>query len=194
MNYQVNIPEGKSGDWEVKKFTVTEEEASLDRIRGMFHGGRFTPAGTYTCIKRNGHIIMSDTPDEIQDHSSVIYHATGEVLINGLGIGMVLNAVLQKPEVSHVTVVEISQDVIDLVGSYYKQKYGDRLTIICADAFKYRPLKDVYYGAVWHDIWDNICSDNLKEMTRLHRKYSQKCGWQGSWAKRECMRAKRRYG
>jgi len=192
--YKVNIPAGKSGDWEVKTFTVTEEQAKFDRLRGMFHGGRYTPAGTYTCITRFGRIIMSDTPDEIGDHYSMINNAHGEVLINGLGIGMVLQAVLEKPEVTHATVIEYSSDVIALVGEHYKKKYGDRLTIICADALKWKPSKDAHYGAVWHDIWDNICSDNLPEMTKLHRKYAKISEWQGSWAKYECQMAKRRGG
>jgi len=192
--YKVNIPEGKSGDWEVKRFTVTEEQAKFDMMRGMFHGGRYTPAGTYTSIQRNGKIIMSDTPNEIRDHYQIIRMARGKVLINGLGIGMVLGAVLAKPEVTHVTVIDLSPDVISLVGNYYKQKYGDKVEIICADAFTWKPPKNVRYDVVWHDIWDDICSDNLPEMAKLHRKYGKCCDWQDSWAKYQCKAAKRRGG
>ncbi len=188
--YKVNIPEGKSGDWEVKCFTVTEEQAKFDQMRGMFHGGRYTPAGTYTSIQRNGKIIMSDTPNEIGDHHGIIRMARGKVLINGLGIGMVLGAILEKSEVTHVTVIELSRDVISLVGNHYKQKYGDKVTIICADAFTWKSPKNMRYGAVWHDIWDDICSDNLPEMAKLHRKYGKCCDWQDSWAKYQCKKGR----
>ena len=71
---------------------------------------------------------------------------------------MVLAAVLKKPDVTDVTVVEIDQDVIDLVGSTYA---GDRrLAIVNADAFTYQPPEGQRYGMVWHDIWDGIRTAN----------------------------------
>jgi hypothetical protein len=30
------------------------------------------------------------------------------------------------------------------------------------------------YDMVWHDIWDDICSDNLEGMAKLHRKYGDR--------------------
>lgn len=112
--YKVDLPEGKAGDWEVKKFTVSKEESDFDRVRGMFHGGRYVPAGSYTGLFRNGSVIMSDTPDEIGDHLSFIYQAKGKVLIAGLGLGVVARAVLEKKEVTSVLIVEKCQEVVDL--------------------------------------------------------------------------------
>src|SRR5258708_655534 len=129
-DYKVNVPEGKSGVWQVEKFTVSAEDEKLERLRAMISfssRGRFVPAGTYTALKRNGEIIMSDTPDEIRDHYDAIYEAKGHVLINGLGLGVYLQAVLNKPEVEHVTVIELSDDVLKLVAPHYQAKYGDRL-------------------------------------------------------------------
>lgn len=93
---------------------------------------------------------------------------------------------LDKPAVDKVTVIEISPDVITLVGSYLKEHFGARLEIIEADAFTWQPPRGVRYGAVWHDIWDNICSDNLPEMHKLHRKYGRRTDWQGSWCRWRC--------
>lgn len=183
--YKVDVPEGQSGDWKVEKFEVTEEDAKWERMRSTFSfssRGRGVPAGWYTRITRGGSVIMSDTPDEIYDVYSMIYHATGNILINGLGLGVVLNACLMKPEVTHATVIEISPDVIELVGPHYQQRFGDRVSIIADDAFTYKP-NGQRFGAVWHDIWDNICSDNLPQMHKLHRKYGRKTDWQGSWCR-----------
>ncbi len=41
------------------------------------------------------------------------------MLINGLGLGMVLHAILQKDDVTHVTVIEKEQDVINLVAASF---------------------------------------------------------------------------
>lgn len=183
--YKVNVPEGKSGDWAVEHFTVSEEQAKLEMMRSLFSSnrGRGVPAGTYTRLTRRGHTIMSDTPDEIRDHLDPIRAARGHVLINGLGLGMVLQAVLRKPEVERATVVDNSADVIALVGPHYQTMFGDRLTIIQANALEYKPPKGVRFGAVWHDIWDDLCGDNLTQMHTLHRRYGRRTEWQGSWGR-----------
>jgi hypothetical protein len=181
--YKVNIPEGESGAWKVSRFEVTKKEAEFQLMRSAFNGGRGVPEGTYTKLTRNNYLIMSDTPNEIKDHLSFIGNATGNVLINGLGIGMVLQAVLNKPEVTHVTVIEMSEDVIALVAPFYQDIYGDKLTIIHADAYEYKPPKNVRYDAIWHDIWDDICTDNLEGMKKLHRKYGRHTDYQGSWCR-----------
>lgn len=136
--YKVNIPEGKSGDWEVKKFTVSEDDAKWDALRSIGRGGRYTPTGTYTSLTRNGQVIMSDTPNEIQDHLEFIRRAKGKVLINGLGLGMVLKAVLDKSEVEYVTVIEKSPHVISLVAPYFQVNYENKVKIIWADAYTYK--------------------------------------------------------
>jgi hypothetical protein len=85
--------------------------------------------------------------------------------------------------VDKVTVIENSPDVIALVGPTLTERYGDRLEIIEADAFTYKPPKGIRYSVVWHDIWPDLCEDNLKTMGTLHRRYGKRCDWQGSWGK-----------
>ena len=63
-----------------------------------------------------------------------------------------------------------------------------KLNIICADALEWKPPKGTRYNAVWHDIWDNICGDNLDDMKKLHRKYGRRTNWQGSWCRDQCER------
>lgn len=190
---QVDVPEGKSGDWEVVRFEVAEKDAAFHNLRESFHNGRFIRLGTYTSLTRKGCVIMSDTQTEILDLSKPVSVASQanrsdsrRVLINGLGLGVVLQAILDIITVEHVTVIEKSADVITLVGPHWEARYGDRLTIVHADAFEWKPPKGERYCVVWHDIWDNITSDNLSEMHRLHRKYGQRCDWQSSWCRRRC--------
>lgn len=181
----VCVPEGTSGAWSVKKFTVSEDAARLENLRASFGSGRHIRPGAYTMLKRGGVVVMSDTPAEKRDHMGFVRVAKGRVLINGLGLGMVLGAVLAKSEVESVTVVEKSADVIALVAATYAG--DDRLTIINEDAYEFEPPKGIRYDAVWHDIWDNIDIDNLPEMARLHRKYGRIADWQGSWSKEICL-------
>jgi hypothetical protein len=190
VEIKVNIPDGLSGNWRVETFTVSEQEASFNNIRSMFSfSSRPIKPGTYKRLMRNRTVVMSNTPSEIMDHLEFIRRAKrkgGHILINGLGLGVCLSAILESDNVGKVTVVEKSQDVINLVGPRFNDDH--RVEIINSDCFNYKPPKGVSYTCVWHDIWDYICADNLPEMHKLHRKYGKKCEWQGSWARRKCER------
>lgn len=187
MDYKVNVPEGREGKWRVERVVVSEENAKFSALRSMVKGsGRCVPEGTYTRLIYSGIFdttVMSDTPNEIRDHLIPIRKALGHCLINGLGLGVVLQGMLENPDVEHVTVIGLSPEVIKLVGTHYQDIYGERLTIIQADALEYKPPKGERYDVVWHDIWGNICTDNLPAMHKPHRKYGQRCGWQGSWCR-----------
>jgi hypothetical protein len=187
---KVSIPEGQSGVWRVETFTVSESEAKFENLRAMFGGGRPIAAGRYTRLMRGGYLVMSDTPAEMRDHYVPVLQAKGSVLITGLGLGMVAAAILRRDGVADVTVIEKSPDVIALVAPHMSDP---RLTIIEADAYTWRPPKGKRYDVVWHDIWDDICADNLDGMARLHRKYARRCEWQGSWAERLCRRSRGRW-
>lgn len=173
------LPEGENGKWKVERFTITKDDARWYNIN--CHGRPVEP-GKYTRLMRGKTIVMSDTPQEMGDHLAFLHRAHGHVLINGLGLGMCLQ-VLDKPDVTKATVIEIDEEVIALVGPYYKKKYKDRLEIIHADALLWKPPSGIHYGAVWHDIWDNICDDNKPAMKKLHRRYAKICDWQWSWGR-----------
>lgn len=192
---RVDVSEGESGNWKIEKFTVSEKDADFHNLRASFHSGNRTIlAGEYTRLVRGRTTIMSDTPAEIGDHMEFIRMAKDHVLINGLGLGWIVEALFQKKEVKTIVVVEKSKDVIDLVKQHYydkcpKDKY---LIIVWADAFDYKPQKGQRFGAVWHDIWDGICGDNVEDMKKLHRKYGRHADWQGSWCRWHCEQANKR--
>lgn len=135
---------------------------------------------------------MSDTPDEYRDHIYFIHSAKGHVLVAGLGIGMVANMIARKPEVARITIVEVSEDVIALTGPALKAVHGDKIEIVHGSIFDYQPPKGTVYDALWFDIWDFICADNLPEMTKLHRKFARRKAssdtFVGSWARSQCLR------
>lgn len=180
------IPDGVSGDWRIQAFEVPQNDIS--QMLSMLKTGRGVPAGKYKRLMRGGTVVMSNTPDEIRDFSHFTRRAKGSVLINGLGLGCVVKVLLDNPEITKITVIEKSEDVINLVAPYFND---ERLVIVNADAFDYIPPKNERFNYVWHDIWDYICADNLPEMTKLHRKYGKKSDWQDSWAKYRCQMHKR---
>jgi len=180
---KVNVPEGTCGDWKVEKFSI-----SKDDWRVISYGGRAPFPGNYTRLKHNGVVVMSDTDIEQRDHYEALHAAKGHILINGLGLGLFLLNCMKKKTVEKATVVELSKEVIQLVGPTYKKLFGDKVEIINEDAFEYKPPKGIRYGMVWHDIWTYICADNYEGMKKLHRKYGRKTDWQGSWCRHEVYR------
>lgn len=188
---KVTVPEGKRGNWRVERFEVNKREADFSRLRAVINGRprETVIEGTYTrLVHKSRGVVMSDTQAEMSDHSYAVLMAKGECLINGLGLGMVLGAILKKPEVTRVTVIESERDVIALVAPTYTK--DERVSIVHADAYGWKPPRGVRYDWVWHDVWDTVCADNLPEMTKLKRKYARRTNWQGCWCEGECWRLK----
>jgi hypothetical protein len=141
-------------------FTIEKDDiASL--LRGI-------PSGTYARLRLNGRTIMSDTPMEYRENDEFIRSCFGDVLIGGLGIGMVLMEIQDKECVNTITVIENSQDVIDIVAP--QLPLNDKVTIICDDVFTYEPTET--YDTIYLDIWDHINSVIYeREMMPLNEKY-----------------------
>ncbi len=182
---ELNLKSGESGEWKLKRFTVTPQGAKMHNLGEIFNGrGRFILAGEYWGLFRNGNVIMSNTPAEIADHRKFIREASGKVLVGGLGLGMVLKYLLDKKSVTKVTVVEKSSDVIKLVASSYTD--DPRVEIVNADIFEYKPTER--YDCAWFDIWDDISGDEYPEMKKLHRRYARYVGWSDSWLRKNSRR------
>lgn len=188
----IKVPEGESGDWKVKYFKLEERDVMLDNLRALRDRAPWLVCepGNYVKLTCKGSIVMSNTPMEIRTHREFFRHAKGHILINGLGLGMAVAYALTVPEVKSITVVEKSEDVIKLSGPTYSKDV--RVEIINADAFEYKAPKGMTFDCVWHDIWNDISSDNLPQMTKLKRKYAHKSEWQGCWSENE-VRTRRKW-
>lgn len=189
------VPDGTSGPWTIDTFTITEAEARSYNLSCLFggSGAMCIDPGTYRRLRHKDRgVVMSNTPMEVRTNRIAYRMARGRVLINGLGLGMLLEAILSKPDVTYVRVIEIDPDVIKLTGPHFA--HDPRVEIICADALEYKPAKGELFDYCWHDIWDTISSDNLPEMATLGRRYGKRRSVeQDHWA-RDMIRAdNRRY-
>lgn len=168
---------------------------SMDAVRSKWTAARaavtgynlYCPEGDYVKLHVNGRLMMSDTQMEKRSNLDFVLHAKGNVFIAGLGIGLILHNIRDKVKngiVSSITVIEISQDVIDLVSPYYKDL---NIKYICSDVMQYKPAKDEKYDTMYFDIWPDICTDNLNDMKKLsyiwryHKKTAD--SWIGYWLK-----------
>ena len=184
------IPQGSQGVAKVRHITITPQVAQTMVLRELITHGRerSSPAGEYCQLIIDGELMMSDTQLEHDTNQTVVLKASGDVLIAGLGIGLILVPILAKASVNSVTVVELHQDVIDLVAPNFMD---DRLQIICEDIYSWKPAKGTKFQTIYFDIWPNICWSNRNQMMKLERRFRSnldKGGWMNSWAKELCRK------
>lgn len=185
------VPEGTLGEVQVEHFTFTKEESDFTKFRAAFgHPHEFCPPGRYARLLVNGQIWMTDTKMERDSNREVLFEARGQVLLGGLGLGMVAAGLLLNPTIEHITVVERHPHVLALVGPalwrWEKQTFlrAGRLELVSGDIFDWTPPRGVRYDAIYLDVWQDICRDNLDEVRRLKARYRRrlaKGGWIGAW-------------
>lgn len=178
---------GKKGLAEVSIFEVSENQASFSRVRSVVTQGRDAAVhpGRYARLSLNGELMMTDTQMEQTTNLKFLNRAKGNVLIAGLGLGMVLVPLLAKEDIGTILVVEKHQDVIDLISPYFQKAIDEeRLHILCDDINDFKPDEDWLFDTIYFDIWPTISGDNLPEMTRLHNLFRYNLatgGWMSSW-------------
>lgn len=174
----------KFGNWIIEEFSVSESEAKYHNF-GMALNGvdelKIT-AGSYIRLIRKSDdcVVMSNTPMECASNLVAYENAHGSVLIAGLGMGMILEAILSKPDVSKVRIIEIDKDIIDYVGSFFKEDH--RVEIIQGDVASYFPNQDEWYDYIWIDIWDYICAGNLEAFEELNYRFHKHCNKMNMWS------------
>ncbi len=178
---------GAVGSYYIQHHKVTEAESRRTMLGGAL---TYVPQGNYCALKRTSKhneswdtLWMSDTPMEHGDNIAALRDARGDVLVVGLGIGMVSLAMCRKREVRSVTVLEIEPQVIQLVAPHVKHR---KLRVIVADG-KRPPIRGRHYDFIYLDIWPTICSDNWKEMKpmlAMYRKHRRPGGGVDAWMKK----------
>lgn len=176
----VKFPNVTHGKWELCQHSyapyepfvrthpiVTRELCEIPQI------GYFDVEFPFPAILENGIEWMTITPNEVETMREPIAKSCGKVLTLGLGLGYFAFHASQKAEVESVTVVEHSQDVIDIFNTYLLPQFPnkDKIKIVQADAFIYMEEKipregfDYVFADLWHDPSDGL------EMYRKLKKY-----------------------
>jgi spermidine synthase len=194
------VPESAQGRASVQHVTVdTEGGRTACYVYGEFRNP--SPPGTYISLRvtndeGRSEVMMSDFHYERATCVEVVARAHGDVLIAGLGVGMILHPILNKPEVRSVTVIEKYQDVVDLILPTLPS--DPRLNVVTDDVFRWKPPSGFCYDVIWFDIWPDIEATRLPEMARLHRRFrpylnreNARC-WMESWHRKETRRMARK--
>ena len=180
--WTVNIPDGESGNYKVASATdKTGEDSWLNYVNY-----KNIPEGDYTVLYRKfGESwlnIMQDTAQEYDEHTWLIPKMSGDILIAGLGLGVVNVGLLANDAVTSVTIIEKEQDVIDLVWDDCAK--DDRFTLIHADISTWEIPDGSSWDAGWFDTWLTTDEKLSEYQTRMTNKYgayiSEISGWNWS--------------
>jgi hypothetical protein len=136
---------------------------------------------TFLCHRDRGD-IMSDCDLEYEDRRDFFRSGPhGFIVVGGLGLGVVVDELLEIDSVEHVFIVEIDSEVIGLTGGKYKD--NKRVTIIHADARDFdlgRLPKTPDY--IYMDIWDDDLGTSYEERVDACRHWGGVCTECFSWA------------
>jgi hypothetical protein len=91
--------------------------------------------------------IMSNSRNEKISNLEIIEKAKGDVLIGGLGIGLIILPLMNSLRVKSIDVVELHDEVIDLVAK--KLPLTDKVRIIHDNIYTYMPEKK--YDTIYFD-------------------------------------------
>ncbi len=183
------MPEGRSGDWIVDRFEERVPNPGVAEARPHW---AISPPGTYTRLRHRERTYMTDLADESWTQRPAIEEACrrgGRVLLTGLGLGVVAEAMLAAAGsgVERVTIVEAWADVMALVAPYLAERHGDAIEVIHASAFEWDPPPGARFTVGWHDIWADSGLASEDEEHQLLERYAPFCDWQGTWP--ACWRA-----
>lgn len=157
------LQERKVGDYALEKFEIGE-----NNLYAMLHG---IPCGKYIRLRHGIEVVMSDTDMEKMTNARFVANAHGNVLIGGLGIGMILLAIQDKTDIEKITVVEKSAEVIELVKD--QLPLNSKVEIVHSDVWEYVP--SCKFNTIYMDIWNFINTDvykgSMKPLLSRYRKF-----------------------
>lgn len=139
------------------------------------HGGRIKKIKydfDYPTVRlsEGGNVWMSDSQLEVEAAAGAVEVARGDVLIGGLGIGLLPTLIKMRASIKSVDIVELHQEVIDLV---FHQIASTKMRAVCDDVLHYLSTTDKRYDFIHIDIWGSITAP-IREIDGV-RQRAQRC-------------------
>jgi hypothetical protein len=122
--------------------------------------------------KEKREVVMSDSWMERDTNKDFAVNATGDVLIAGLGLGLIILAIQGKPEVRSITIIEKDKELGEFVLKQLSQRLLSKVKIVYADIFKYKT--DRKFNTIYFDIWNKLGNPkDYAQMTTLKKRFKR---------------------
>lgn len=169
----------KDGNWEIKieeykpyQAIICDDMIIKDDFTEIPPLGFFTESFRFPAILENGNEWMTLTPVDLDTCEEAIEAAKGKVVTFGLGLGYYAYMVSEKKDVDSITVVELSNDVINLFKAHIlpQMPNGHKINIVNADAFEYaeKIMPEENFDFAFVDIWRDA-SDGAPMYEKMRR-------------------------
>jgi spermidine synthase len=169
------LPDIISDDVKIDSFSIDEKEYQrlqmMCQIGNSYQGHGSIEIGSYKRLFINGKLFMSNTPMEVITNINFIRNAHGNVLIAGLGLGLIIYAIQDLEHVTSITIIEKNKTLIDIMNEV--SGFNKKVNIIHEDVFTCNFPKHIIFDTIYFDIWENKCGDNWTEIKKLKRKYKK---------------------
>ena len=158
IKFTPHIPDGTAGDIKVthyihpagKPIQVVSMRNTLLMGYHQMHLSLDKPLDV-SQLSYNGGVWMTSEPQELWQMDLAIKEAYGNVLIGGLGLGIISHMMSRKRKVKWTTTVEKDGDIASLVWPYISEQ---RRTLVIDDLFNYlRDLQPGVFDYAFFDIW-----------------------------------------
>jgi len=189
------LPEGQVGETSLSHFEVSEADVKFAEMRVMVTGcaDEYVFPGQYVRLQSGGKVWMTDTHFERRTNFDFLLKAEragGDILVAGLGLGMIVLPVAKLQQVKSITVIEKNPDVVELVQPALMQAnkhVKKKLSITVADIFEWQLERGAKWDVIYFDIWPDSNVDNLDEISKLKKKFARRLNkdnpraWMGAW-------------
>jgi hypothetical protein len=164
----IKIPTDVRGKWSLKEELLAPYEPFVCRDIKVLPDGRmlpqiafFTKQYSFPAVLENGREWMTLQPNEMVTTWPAITEAKGRVLTFGMGLGYFTYHAAQKPEVESVTVVDVSEDVLELFRTHVLPQFPhkEKIKLVKKDAYAFAEEDmagnfDFVFADIWHDAGD----------------------------------------
>ncbi len=167
----ISLEDIKDGNWEIRweeykayRGVICDDMIIKEDFSEIPPLGYFTESFRFPAILEGGNEWMTLTPVDLDTCEEAIEASHGRVVTFGLGLGYFAYMASEKEEVESVTVVELSEDVINLFKKHILPQMPNRhkIKIVSSDAFKYaeevmpREKFDLAFVDTWRDAGDGV--------------------------------------
>ena len=123
----------------------------------------------------NGKLVMTSTEFELLTNKPFLNNAFGDVLIFGLGLGLIVYPLLNDNIINSIKIVELSPNIISYIGNKIKENdINNKVTIFSGDAYNYFNYmnENEKYDTIYFDFWLELNENNINEITTIKDLYS----------------------
>ena len=162
----ISLPERTVGRFSIKHRVMTGELPVVGTRQAFNRGIRPCVAVTekpltiHELHEDDHGVWMTDQPEELNQIYEMLHDVKpkGRVLVGGLGLGILTRLIIFRPGVTHVTTVELNQDVIELAAPKENRSRETsflRHSTVCSDIFAFLagPQHEIPFDHYLLDTW-----------------------------------------